>query len=55
VKKMEASERFRQPVIKSESVQKDSRQGNAQVYKFEIETFYRPAGTPVRAAAREGL
>ena len=55
VKKMEASERFRQPVIKSESVQKDSRQGNAQVYKFEIETFYRPAGTPVRTAAREGF
>jgi hypothetical protein len=56
VKKMEASERFRQPVIDSESVQKEGRPGTAEIYKFEIETFYRPAGsTPAHGTAREGL
>jgi hypothetical protein len=56
VKKMETSERFRQPVINSESLQKEGRQGNGEIYKFEIETFYRPAGIPQpRGAAREGL
>lgn len=56
VKKMEASQRFRLPVIDSESVQKERGPGG-QLYKFEIETFYTPSsGTQVRSGgAREGF
>jgi hypothetical protein len=55
VKKMETSVRFRDPKIDNESVQKESRQGAGQIYKFEIETFYRPAGGTQVRGAREGL
>lgn len=57
VKKMETSERFRLPVIDSESVQKEARPGGPHLYKFEIETFYTPAGgAQVRSSvAREGF
>jgi hypothetical protein len=57
VKKMESSQRFRLPVINTESVQKEGRPGAPQLYKFEIETFYTPAGgAQVRSSsAREGF
>jgi hypothetical protein len=57
VKKMENSERFRQPVINAESLQKETHQGmGQQVYKFEIETYYRPAGSlQARSPSREGF
>jgi Tfp pilus assembly protein PilN len=57
VKKMESSQKFRLPVINSQSVQKEVRPGGPQLYKFEIETFYTPAGgAQVRAgSAREGF
>jgi hypothetical protein len=55
VKKMEKSERFRAPAISAEGVEKDSRTG-AQLYKFDIVTYYSPAApVPGRAGAREGL
>jgi Tfp pilus assembly protein PilN len=55
VKKMEKSERFRTPKISAEGVEKDSRTG-AQLYKFDIVTYYSPAApVPGRAGAREGL
>jgi Tfp pilus assembly protein PilN len=57
VRKMESSQRFRLPMIDNESVQNESRPGAPQLYKFEIETFYTPAGgAQVRgSSAREGL
>lgn len=54
VRKMEGSERFRDPKIDSENLQKESR-GNGEIYKFEIETFYRPAGGTQVRASREGM
>jgi len=55
VKKMEKSERFRSPAISAESIEKDTRSG-AQLYKFDITTYYSPtASAPGRAGAREGL
>ena len=55
VRKMEGSERFRQPVIDTEALQKEARGGNGQIFKFEIETFYRPAGGTQVRAPREGM
>ena len=55
VRKMEKSEHFRGPAISAESTEKDSRSG-AQLYKFDITTYYSPtAPPPGRAGAREGL
>jgi Fimbrial assembly protein (PilN) len=55
VQKMEKSERFRSPRIKAETVQKDQRAGT-MLYKFDIETYYTPAGAlQQRPATREGL
>jgi hypothetical protein len=55
VQKMEKSERFRGPQINSETVQKEQRAGT-QVYKFDIVTYYTPAGPPQsHANTREGL
>jgi Tfp pilus assembly protein PilN len=57
VKKMEGSQRFRLPKIDTESVQTEGRPGSPQLHKFEIETFYTPAGgAQVRTgSAREGF
>lgn len=54
VRKMEGSDHFRQPYIKSESVTTPVRGGQA-VVEFHIETFYAPAA-PARsqAGARDG-
>jgi Tfp pilus assembly protein PilN len=56
VQKIEKSDRFRGPTtFTGETTQKDQRTG-AQVYKFDIETYYTPAtAAPGRVAAREGL
>jgi Tfp pilus assembly protein PilN len=54
VKKMEKSERFRGPFINAEGTLKDQRTGN-QLYKFDIVTYYTPAGAPQRSATREGF
>lgn len=55
VKKMEASQRFRLPVIDSESTQKESGPRGAQLYKFDIEAFYTPTGgSQVRSAGAKG-
>jgi hypothetical protein len=55
VQKMEKSERFRGPRINTEMVQKDQKTG-AQLYKFDIETFYTPTGiSQSRTATKEGL
>jgi hypothetical protein len=55
VQKMEKSERFRGPRIKAETVQQDQRAGT-RLYKFDIETYYTPAGAvQARPASREGL
>ena len=54
VQKMEKSERFRGPQFNAETPVKDPRSG-AQLYKFDIVTYYTPAGAaPGRAATREG-
>jgi Fimbrial assembly protein (PilN) len=55
VQRMEKSERFRGPRIKTESTQKE-RTGNGTLYKFEIETYYSPAGLmQQRPATQEGF
>jgi len=55
VQKMEKSERFRGPQINSETVEKDQRSAQ-QTYKFEIVTYYTPAGgTQNRVASKEGM
>ncbi len=55
VQRMEKSERFRGPKINAETVQKDQKSG-AQLFKFDIETFYSPTvAGPARAATKEGL
>jgi Tfp pilus assembly protein PilN len=54
VQKMEKSERFRGPQFNAETPVKDPRSGT-QLYKFDIVTYYTPAGAaPGRAATREG-
>lgn len=55
VQKMERSERFRGPIINFEATQKDPR-STAMIYKFEIVTYYTPAGvSQQRSATKEGL
>jgi Tfp pilus assembly protein PilN len=55
VQKMEKSERFRGPKITSETVEKDQRSAG-QIYKFDIVTYYTPAGQmQMRPSAKEGL
>ena len=53
-KKMEKSERFRSPQITSETMQKQQKT-EAQLYKFDIVTYYSPAETPPVRTSREGL
>jgi hypothetical protein len=54
-KKMERSERFRSPQITAETMQKQQKT-EAQLFKFDIVTYYSPAVTPTaRASNREGL
>jgi hypothetical protein len=54
-KKMEKSERFRSPQITAETMQKQAKT-EAQLYKFDIVTYYAPAATPAaRTSNREGL
>jgi Tfp pilus assembly protein PilN len=56
VKRMEGSRKFVQPRITAESIQKDARPGAPPLHKFDIETFYTPAGAgPAQAASREGF
>jgi Tfp pilus assembly protein PilN len=55
VKRMETSPRFRQPQIGTENVQRDAKTG-ASFVKFEIETYYTPAGPAfARTASKEGM
>lgn len=55
VQKMEKSERFRGPQINSETADKDQKSG-VQLYKFDIVTYYTPAGPAQgHASTREGL
>jgi len=55
VQRMEKSERFRGPKIKTDISQKDARSG-ALLYKLEIETYYTPAGAgQPRSTTKEGL
>lgn len=55
VQKMEKSQRFREARINSEGSMRDQHTG-ATLYKFDIETYYSPAGAPqVHSAAREGF
>jgi hypothetical protein len=54
-KKMEKSERFRSPQITAETMQKQAKT-EAQLFKFDIVTYYSPAATPpARTGNREGL
>jgi len=54
-KKMEKSERFRGPLINSETPEKDPRT-SAQLYKFDIVTYYTPtAQTQTRPSTKEGF
>ena len=54
-KKMEKSERFRSPQITAETMQKQVKT-EAQLFKFDIVTYYSPAVTPVaRTSNREGF
>ena len=55
VQKMEKSERFRGPRINTETNEKDVHTGT-QLYKFDIVTYYSPAGSGQgHASTREGL
>jgi hypothetical protein len=54
-KKMEKSERFRSPQITAETMQKQPKT-EAQLYKFDIVTYYSPAANPpARTSNREGF
>jgi hypothetical protein len=54
-KKMEKSERFRNPQITAEAMQKQQK-SEAQLYKFDIVTYYSPAAAqPARTSNREGF
>jgi hypothetical protein len=54
-KKMEKSERFRSPQITAETMQKQAKT-EAQLYKFDIVTYYSPAAAqPARSGNREGF
>jgi hypothetical protein len=55
VKKMEKSERFRNPKIGDESYTKDGHTGTV-LYKFDIWTYYTPAGpAPSRTGNKESM
>jgi Tfp pilus assembly protein PilN len=55
VQKMEKSDHFRGPQINSETTEKDLKSGT-QVYKFDIVTYYTPAGpAPGHTSTKEGL
>jgi hypothetical protein len=55
VKKMEKSSRFRGAAISSEGTEKDQKT-EAEMFKFEIVTYYTPAAAPQgRASDREGF
>jgi hypothetical protein len=55
VRKMEKSERFRNPLINSDTTEKDPRTGQT-LYKLEIVTYYTPTGAlQQRAGDKEGL
>lgn len=55
VQKMEKSERFRNPLINSESTEKDQHAGQL-LYKLDIVTYYTPADlSQQRSGAKEGL
>lgn len=55
VQRMEKSERFRGPQINSQSIEKEQR-SSQPTYKFEIVTYYTPAGAMQnRAASKEGM
>lgn len=54
VQKMEKSERFRGTQINSQAIEKEQR-STAQLYKFEIVTYYNPAGAVNHVAAKEGM
>lgn len=55
VQKMEKSERFRNPLINTDTMEKDQRTGQT-LYKLDIVTYYTPTGAPLQhSAAREGL
>src|SRR5712671_486747 len=51
-KKMEKSERFRSPQITAETMQKQAKT-EAQLYKFDIVTYYSPAAAPAARSSRE--
>jgi Tfp pilus assembly protein PilN len=54
-KKMEKSERFRSPQITAETMQKQAKT-EAQLFKFDIVTYYSPAAAPAaRTSNREGF
>jgi Tfp pilus assembly protein PilN len=55
VQKMEKSERFRNPLINTDSSEKDQRTGQ-MLYKLDIVTYYTPAGSSQpHSPAKEGL
>jgi Tfp pilus assembly protein PilN len=55
VQKMEKSERFRNPQINNELIEKDQKTG-AQLYKFDIVTYYTPAlPAQSRPSTKDGL
>lgn len=55
VQKMEKSQRFRNPLIDSDSTEKDSHTGQL-LYKLQIVTYYTPADlVQQRSGAKEGL
>lgn len=56
VRKMESSQRFRQPQLLAESPQSSAQPGAIPVYKFDIETYYNPPPvTPGKVPRREGM
>jgi len=55
VQRMEKSERFRAPKIKSDTSVKDQKTG-ALIYKLDVETYYTPTPSPQqRSNTREGF
>jgi Tfp pilus assembly protein PilN len=55
VQKMEKSERFRNPLINSDTAEKDQRTGQT-LYKLDIVTYYTPTGSlQQRSGEKEGL
>jgi hypothetical protein len=54
VQKMEKSQRFRGTQINSQAIEKEQRSAT-QLYKFEIVTYYNPAGAVNRIGTKEGM